>query len=189
MARESRGDKARRQIRDLNAAGLSNAEIARRIGVNRSQITRYKKGETSPRKGGKGRNLTLLWKRTQKVIGQGGTVNLTSFFRRIWVKDGEPILPLAIEPIPTYSWPTNAPISIVATFSDWILDIDGIGQVNYPDQILSSTFRESDSMSLGDTGEGQLESALLEYIDRTKNYQKLLLARMSQVILRWASND
>ena len=128
-------------------------------------------------------------KRTQKVIGPGGTVNLTSFFRKVWVKDGEPILPLTIEPLPTYSWPTNAPISIVATFSDWILDIDGIGEVNYPDQILSSTFRGSDSLSLGDTGEGQLESALTEYIERTKNYQKLILARMSQVILRWASND
>ena len=82
MARESRGDKARRQIRDLNAAGLSNAEIARQIGVNRSQITRYKKGETSPRKGGKGRKLTYLWKRTQKTIGKGGVVNFASFFSR-----------------------------------------------------------------------------------------------------------
>ena len=189
MARESRGDKARRQIRDLNAAGLSNAEIARQMGVNRSQITRYKKGETSPRKGGKGRNLTLLWKRTQKTIGKGGVVNLTSFFRRVWVKNYEPILPLAIEPLPTYSWPRNAPVSIQANFSDWVLIVDGIGEVNYKDQILSSNFRESESMVSGATGEGLLEQMLFDYIEKTKRYQKLKYARMSQVLLRWGSND
>ena len=189
MARESRGDKARRQIRDLNAAGLSNAEIARQIGVNRSQITRYKKGETSPRKGGKGRNLTLLWKRTQKTIGKGGVVNLTSFFRRVWVRNYEPILPLAIEPLPTYSWPRNAPVSIQANFSKWIVVLNGEEQ-NRKDQILSSNFMASDQFQPNTTGEALLESLLLEYINRVKQYDgKLKEAVMSDVLIRWGSND
>ena len=193
MARESRGDKARRQIRDLNAAGLSNAEIARQMGVNRSQITRYKKGETSPRKGGKGRNLTLLWKRTQKTIGKGGVVNLTSFFRRVWVKDYEPILPLAIEPLPTYSWPRNAPVSIQANFKDWIVVIteeDGTEiEQNRPDQILSSNFMEADQFQPNTTGEALLQKELEAYIARHGSYLRLKRAVMSDVLIRWGSND
>lgn len=188
MARESRGEKARRQIRDLNAAGLSNAEIARRIGVNRSQITRYKKGETSPRKGGKGRKLTYLWKQTQKTIGKGGVVDLTSFFRRVWVDNYEPILPLAIEPLPTYTWPNNAPVSIQANFSEWIVEVDGVEQ-NRPDQILSSNFMSSQQFEAGTTGEALLRNELFAYIERNNNYLRLKRAVMSNVLIRWGSND
>jgi len=188
MARESRGEKARRQIRDLNAAGLSNAEIARRIGVNRSQITRYKKGETSPRKGGKGRKLTYLWKRTQKTIGKGGVVDLTSFFRRVWVNNYEPILPLAIEPLPSYTWPNNAPVSIQANFSEWIVEVDGIEQ-NRPDMILSSNFMSSQQFEAGTTGEALLQNELFTYIERNSNYLRLKRAVMSSVLIRWGSND
>tara|TARA_R100000734_G_C3314586_1_gene106212 strand:+ start:260 stop:823 length:564 start_codon:yes stop_codon:yes gene_type:complete len=187
MARETRSERAIRQIADLNASGISDAEIARRIGVNRSTIGRWRKGEVSPKKRGKGGRLTRLWNRSDKVIGAGGTVNLTSFFRRVWVKDGEPILPLAIKPLPTYSWPQNAPVSIIANFSSWIHEVDG-GQVEYAPKTLSSTFRDSDSLTLGDTGEGQMTDALLEYMQRTANYP-LIFARMEFVLLRRGENE
>jgi len=182
MARESRSEKAIRQIADLNASGISDAEIARRIGVNRSTIGRWRKGEVSPKKRGKGGRLTRLWNRSDKVIGAGGTVNLTSFFRRVWVKDGQPILPLAIKPLPTYSWPANAPVSIMAKFDSWIHKVDG-GEVQYAPKTLSSTFRDSFQMNVGQTGEENLEDALFDYIQQTANYP-LDYAHMEYVLLK-----
>jgi transcriptional regulator with XRE-family HTH domain len=186
MARESRGEKARRQIQDLNVSGLTDAQIARDLGVNRSTVGRWRKGETSPRKGGKGGKLTRLWKRTDKRLGEGGTVNLTSFYRRIWVEKGEPQLPLALETPPTYSWPPNAPVSIMATFSDWVFQYPE-GDVNVRDKVLSSTFGGSDNLERGDNGEEALTDALLKAIAAAASYP-LVYARMSAVLLRWGKN-
>jgi len=178
MARESRGERAQRMIQDLNISGISNAEIARIIGKNRSTVGRWAKGQTSPRKG-TGGGLTRLWKRTSKVLGPGGTVSLTSFFRKVWVKDGEPILPLSIEPLPTYSWPSNAPVSIVAYMKDWVVSTGA----NWPDKVLSSTFKGSDSMTLGSTGEPEITDALLKAISEMK-YNPLEYASIRDVLLR-----
>jgi len=177
MARESRGDKARRQITDLNISGLSDAEIGRRIGVNRSTVGRWRKGETEPRKGGKGGRLTRLWKRTDKDLGEGGTVNLTSFFRRIWVKDGEPQLPLTIQPLPTYQYPNNAPVYMLAIFSDWIIET---GE-NWPDKVLRA------NLNAGETGEERITDALLGAMANQKSYP-LIYARMETVLLRRGAN-
>ena len=177
MARESRGEKARRQILDLNISGLSDAEIGRRIGVNRSTVGRWRKGETEPRKGGKGGNLTRLWKRTDKALGEGGTVNLTSFFRRVWVQDGEAQLPLTIQPLPTYSFPTNAPVFMLAKFSDWILET---GE-NWPDKSLRT------NLNLGETGGDKITNALLDAMAAQANYP-LIYARIDFVLLSWGKN-
>lgn len=177
MARESRGEKARRQIIDLNISGLSDAEIARRLGVNRSTVGRWRKGQTSPRKGGKGGNLTRLWKRTDKALGEGGTVNLTSFFRRVWVQDGEAQLPLTIQPLPTYSFPPNAPVYMLAIFSDWILET---GE-NWPDKVLRV------NLNVGDTGGDKITTALLEAMAAQANYP-LVYARLDFVLLRRGAN-
>jgi hypothetical protein len=177
MARESRGEKARRQIIDLNISGLSDAEIGRRLGVNRSTVGRWRKGQTSPRKGGKGGNLTRLWKRTDKALGEGGTVNLTSFFRRVWVQDGEAQLPLTIQPLPTYSFPPNAPAYMLAIFSDWILET---GE-NWPDKVLRV------NLNVGDTGGDKITTALLEAMAAQANYP-LVYARLDFVLLRRGAN-
>lgn len=177
MARESRGEKARRQIIDLNISGLSDAEIGRRLGVNRSTVGRWRKGQTSPRKGGKGGNLTRLWKRTDKALGEGGTVNLTSFFRRVWVQDGEAQLPLTIQPLPTYSFPPNAPVYMLAIFSDWILQT---GE-NWPDKVLRA------NLNVGDTGGDKITTALLEAMATQANYP-LVYARLDFVLLRRGAN-
>ncbi len=177
MARESRGEKARRQILDLNISGLSDAEIGRRIGVNRSTVGRWRKGETEPRKGGKGGNLTRLWKRSDKALGEGGTVNLTSFFRRVWVQDGEARLPLTIQPLPTYSFPTNAPVYMLAIFSDWILET---GE-NWPDKVLRV------NLNLGENGGDKITNALLDAMAAQANYP-LIYARIDFVLLRRGKN-
>lgn len=177
MARESRGEKARRQITDLNISGLSDAEIGRRLGVNRSTVGRWRKGQTSPRKGGKGGNLTRLWKRTDKALGEGGTVNLTSFFRRVWVQDGEAQLPLTIQPLPTYSFPPNAPVFMLAKFSDWILET---GE-NWPDKSLRA------NLNLGETGGDKITTALIDAMLAQSNYP-LIYARMDFVLLTWGKN-
>jgi len=177
MARESRGEKVRRQITDLRISGLTDAEISREIGVNRSTVGRWRKGETEPRKGGKSGNLTRLWKRTDKALGEGGTVNMTSFFRRVWVQDGEAQLPLTVEPLPTYSFPTNAPVYMLAIFSDWILDT---GE-NWPDKVLRV------NLNLGDDGGNNITQALLEAMAAQANYP-LVYARMETVLLRRGLN-
>ena len=177
MARESRGEKARRQITDLNISGLSDAEIGRRLGVNRSTVGRWRKGQTSPRKGGKGGNLTRLWKRTDKALGEGGTVNLTSFFRRVWVQDGEAQLPLTIQPLPTNSFPPNAPVYMLAIFSDWILET---GE-NWPDKVLRV------NLNLGETGGDKITTALLDAMAAQANYP-LVYARLDFVLLRRGAN-
>jgi hypothetical protein len=185
MARESRGDKARRQIIDLNISGLSDAEIGRRIGVNRSTVGRWRKGETKPRKGGKGGRLTRLWKRTDKVLGQGGTVNLTSFFRRIWVKDGEPQLPLTIQTLPTYQFPNNAPVYVLAKFSDWIVDFPQYGVENWNDKMLRANIKSDSDI------EGLLSSELIgaiKTIRRESADGKVIFARMEFVLLRRGAN-
>ena len=156
MARESRGEKARRQILDLNISGLTDAEIARNLGVNRSTVGRWRKGQTSPRKGGKGGNLTRLWKRTDKALGEGGRVNLSSFFRRVWVLKGEAQLPLTLGTPPTYSWPPTAAVWITAYFSDWVLSN---GQ-NWNDVDTEKSLKVD--LALGENGAAGLESALLE---------------------------
>lgn len=186
MARESRGEKARRQILDLNISGLSDAQIARDLGVNRSTVGRWRKGQTSPKKGGKGGKLTRLWKRTDKRLGEGGTVNLTSFYRRVWVSKGQPQLPLALETPPTYSWPANAPVSIMATFSSWIHRYPE-GEVDFAPKVLSSTFRDSESLSRGSNGESALTDALIQAMTSTQNYP-LIYAEMSAVLLKWGKN-
>lgn len=175
MARESRGDKARRQIIDLRVSGFTDAEIARRIGVNRSTVGRWRKGETSPKKRG-GVKLSNLWKRTDKVLGEGGTVNLTSFFRRIWVNDGEPQLPLATSPLPTYQFPNNAPVYMLAIFSDWIIET---GE-NWPDKVLRA------NLNSNETGEEKITTALLDAMLAQANYP-LIYARMQTVLLRRGS--
>ncbi len=176
MARESRGEKAQRMIQDLNISGISNAEIARIIGKNRSTVGRWLKGQTSPRKGTGGR-LTRLWKRSDKALGEGGTVNLTSFFRRVWVQDGEAQLPLTVEPLPTYSFPTNSPVYMLAIFSDWILDT---GE-NWPDKVLRT------NLNLGEDGGNNITQALLEAMAAQSNYP-LIYARMETVLLRRGMN-
>ena len=176
MARESRGEKARRQIIDLNISGLTDAEIARRIGVNRSTVGRWRKGQTEPRKN-RGGGLTRLWKRTDKALGEGGTVNLTSFFRRVWVKDGEAQLPLTIQPLPTYSFPPNAPVYMLAIFSDWILET---GE-NWPDKVLRV------NLNLGETGGDKITTALLDAMAAQANYP-LVYARLDFVLLRRGAN-
>lgn len=176
MARESRGDKARRQIIDLRISGLSDAEIARRIGKSRQTVYRWRTRRSEPRKRG-GARLSRLWKRTDKVLGEGGTVNLTSYFRRIWVKDGEPQLPLAIQPLPTYSFPNNAPVYMLAIFSDWIL----ITGENWTDKVLRA------NLNLGDTGGERITSALFAAMEAQKNYP-LIFARIETVLLRRGAN-
>ena len=176
MARESRGEKARRQIIDLHISGLTDAEIARRIGVNRSTVGRWRKGQTEPRKN-RGGGLTRLWKRTDKALGEGGTVNLTSFFRRVWVKDGEAQLPLTIQPLPTYSFPPNAPVYMLAIFSDWILET---GE-NWPDKVLRV------NLNLGETGGDKITTALLNAMAAQANYP-LVYARLDFVLLRRGAN-
>jgi len=185
MARESRGVKARRQITDLRISGFTDAEIARQIGVNRSTVGRWRKGETEPRKN-TGGGLTRLWKRTDKALGEGGTVNLTSFFRRVWVSKEAPQLPLDIETPPTYSWPANAPVSIVARFSDWVHSYPE-GDYNIRDKVLSTTFQNTSSLSRGSNGVQEITEALLNALAATKNYP-ISYAKMSSVILRWGSN-
>tara|TARA_R110002012_G_scaffold119092_2_gene268070 strand:- start:318 stop:851 length:534 start_codon:yes stop_codon:yes gene_type:complete len=177
MARESRGEKARRQILDLNISGLTDAEIARNLGVNRSTVGRWRKGQTSPRKGGKGGNLTRLWKRTDKALGEGGTVNLTSFFRRVWVQDGEAQLPLTIQPLPTYSFPPNAPVYMLAIFSDWI---NSLGE-NWGDKVLRV------NLNLGETGGDKITTALFDAMAAQANYP-LVYARVDFVLLRRGAN-
>ena len=176
MARESRGEKARRQIADLKASGFSFAEIGRQIGKDRSTVMRWAKGTTSPRKG-TGGNLTRLWKRTDKALGEGGTVNLTSFFRRVWVQDGEAQLPLTIQPLPTYSFPPNAPVYMLAIFSDWILET---GE-NWPDKVLRV------NLNLGETGGDKITTALLDAMAAQANYP-LVYARLDFVLLRRGAN-
>jgi len=176
MARESRGEKARRQIADLKASGFSFAEIGRQIGKDRSTVMRWAKGTTSPRKG-TGGSLTRLWKRTDKALGEGGTVNLTSFFRRVWVQDGEAQLPLTIQPLPTYSFPPNAPVYMLAIFSDWILET---GE-NWPDKVLRV------NLNVGDTGGDKITTALLEAMAAQANYP-LVYARLDFVLLRRGAN-
>jgi len=176
MARESRGEKARRQIADLKASGFSFAEIGRQIGKDRSTVMRWAKGTTSPRKG-TGGSLTRLWKRTDKALGEGGTVNLTSFFRRVWVKDGEAQLPLTIQPLPTYSFPPNAPVYMLAIFSDWILQT---GE-NWPDKVLRV------NLNVGDTGGDKITTALLDAMAAQANYP-LVYARLDFVLLRRGAN-
>ena len=183
MARESRGLKARRQIADLNASGFTNADIAREINRNRSTVGRWAEGQTSPRKG-TGGALTRLWKRVAKVLGPGGTVNLTSFFRRVWVLDKQAILPLAIESLPTYSWPPNAAVSISAHFSDWVVDYGGDkGLINIRDKVLSSTFKGAMSMKINSTGEPEITDALLKALEAQKSYP-VEYARIDFVLLR-----
>lgn len=185
MARESRGEKARRQIIDLNISGLTDAEIARRIGVNRSTVGRWRKGQTEPRKN-RGGGLTRLWKRTDKALGEGGTVNLSSFFRRVWVQNGEAQLPLTIQPLPTYSWPTNAPVSIVAKMSNWEL----ASGANWGDKMLSSTFSGSPAMIRGSTGEDEITEALLIAMEAMTagSDDPLIYASMEFVLLRRGKN-
>ena len=183
MVRESRGEKARRQIIDLNISGLSNAEIARRAGVHRSQVGRWLKGQTNPRKGGKSGNLTRLWKRTNKVLGEGGTVNLSSFFRRVWVKDSEAILPLNIATLPTYNWPPNAPVAIMAKMSYWELE----SGINWDDKILSSNFSGSLGMKHNSNRLTEITDALLTALAEMV-YDPVRHAAMDFVLLRWGKN-
>lgn len=186
MVRESRGEKARRQIMDLNISGLSNAEIARQIGVNRSQLTRWRSGQTSPRKGGKGGNLTRLWNRTNKVLGEGGRVNLSSFFRRVWVYKGEAQLPLTISTPPSYSWPPTAAVWITAYFSDWVLTN---GQ-NWNDVDTEKSLKVD--LSLGENGASGLEDALLAAMNKLVTSKgddyRVDYVKMRDVVLKRGKN-
>jgi len=185
MARESRGEKARRQIADLKASGFSFAEIGRQIGKDRSTVMRWAKGTTSPRKG-TGGNLTRLWRRTDKALGEGGRVNLSGFFRQVWVLKGEAQLPLALDPPPTYSWPPTAAVWITAYFSDWVLSN---GQ-NWNDVDTEKSLKVD--LSLGENGASGLEAALLEAMSKLVTSKgddfRVEYAKMSYVILKRGKN-
>lgn len=186
MARESRGDKARRQIQDLNLSGMTDADIGRAINRNRSTVGRWRKGQTDPRKG-QGGGLTRLWKRATKQIGKGGTVDLTSFFRRVWVRRFEAIFPLNLRTVPTYNFPPNAPVWITAYFSDWVLEN---GQ-NWNTGFLAKSLRVD--LRLGENGvaglERELIAAMKKIVKSKGDDYRVKYARIRDVLLKRGKND
>ena len=89
------------RISELNYSGFSNAEIARRMGVNRSTVGRWGKGQTVPSEAHR-RALYRLFSR------QAFPRDITSRVVREVVKDGEyhpP--PLFIQPVTTGRVPST----------------------------------------------------------------------------------
>jgi len=186
MGRESRGERARRQLKDLRASGFSDAEIANSLGLNRSTVFRTRTGRTEPAKGGYGRRLTFLYNRVNRnvglTLGEGGIVNLTGLFRRIWVQGGDIQTPLNLDPVPNYQFPNNAPVWVNAYFSEWRLNNGENYSTKYEEKSLKCELTQGQDIPTS------LESCLSDAMSRIEgsrnNDIKLDKAVMSAVLLK-----
>lgn len=116
------------RLKDLRAEGVSYAQIGRDLGVSRSLVSRWAKGERTPSRN-KRESIYRRWRKLDKRLrNKGATVNLTSYFRRVWVKNGVIQTPLNYRNIPSYDFPNNAGVRILVVFRE-IIVLNAIGEI------------------------------------------------------------
>lgn len=176
----ARGPLAQSRISDLRIAGLSYSQIAKSTGVTPTTIKSWESGKTSPRNQYKAANLGRLWTRTRKTtglsIGPSGRVNLTRYFRQVWIREEVPQLPLDLKEPPRYRFPNESRVNITARFSIWIIR-GPAGEERIEDKFFSATVRP------GSNGVSEITFKLLQVIEQHKNYP-VKFAKMETVVLR-----
>ena len=167
------------RLRDLRAQGLSYAQLARELGVDRSTVSRWAAGKRTPDARTRER-VYGRWRRRDKTLrNPGARVDLSGYFRRVWFENGSIATPFNYRNVPPYGFPNNAGVVITVRFELTLVDEGGINKqeaalnMNYPPngdiaQIVDARFQEYFNKWLTDYKEG----TLLKFV-------------MRAVVLRW----
>lgn len=164
------------RLKDLRAGGLSYAELARQLGVDRSTISRYASGKRNAPADVR-EKIYRRWRRTDKTLrNPGAVVDLSNYFRRIWF-DGTPNLPLAYRNVPPYGFPPSAPVVITSRFTFEIIDVGGFEKNE-------GSFNVNIEPN-GDIGEA-VQTRFLEFVEKAQtSFKRLLKVRREAVVIRW----
>lgn len=165
------------RLKDLRAQGLSYAQLARELGVDRSTVSRWASGKRTPDARTRER-VYGRWRRRDKTLrNPGARVDLSSYFRRIWYENGAIQAPLNYRTIPPYGFPSSAAVVLTLRFSATISDVGGI-------ETLETTINETYAPG-GDIG-AIVESRFADYVSKAAtSFRQLLKVRREAVVLRW----
>lgn len=164
------------RLRDLKAQGKSYAQLGRELGVDRSTVSRWASGKRTPPSNVR-EKVYGRWRRSEKRLrNPGAVVDLSSYFRRLWFDDG-PIVPLAYRNVPSYSWPSNAPVIVTTRFMMKVSDVGGLEELEGSLNI--------NVVPNGDIGSA-VEEQFLEFIVKAQtSFQRVLNVVKEAVVLRW----
>lgn len=164
------------RLKDLRAEGLSYADLARQLGVDRSTVSRWASGKRTPPANVRERVYSRWRRRDKRLRNAGAVVDLSAYFRRIWF-DGAPNLPLAYRRVPLYDFPASAAVVVTSRFTLEFIDVGGF---------------ESNEGSFNVTIEpnqdigAAVEERFLEFVLKAQtSFRRLLKVRMEAVVLRW----
>lgn len=175
------------RLKDLRAEGKSYAQIGRELGVSRSLVSRWAKGTRKPSKK-KREAIYRRWRKQDKRLrNKGATVNLTSYFRRVWFENGLIQLPLNYRNIPPYDFPNNAPVRVLVVFRELIL-LNGDGDI----QDFGKEPSIQETLSPNEDIAQAVERKFDEYVEQiTKPTNlggsglRLLRVEIDRVLLQW----
>ena len=165
------------RLRDLRAQGLSYAQLARELGVDRSTVSRWAAGKRTPDARTRER-IYGRWRRRDKTLrNPGARVDLSGYFRRVWFENGAIASPLNYRNVPPYGFPSSAAVVLTIRFTATISDIGGI-------ENLETTINETYSPN-GDVA-SIVETRFSQYVEKAAtSFRQLLKVRREAVVLRW----
>lgn len=164
------------RIKDIRRSGVSQREIADRLGVNVSTVRRWENQERTANRRSR-EAIYRLWRRTPKRLGApGARVDLTGYFKRVWF-DGRINTPLNFRPVPSYDFPDSAPVVVTwRVMAEWI-DAGG-----------SSGDEVTVNVNVGPGADlaGAVEDSFTAWVSKAqRSFTQLLKATMEAVVLRW----
>lgn len=171
------------RLKDLRAEGLSYAELASRLKVDRSTVSRWASGKRTPSANMRER-VYSRWRRLDKRLrNAGAVVDLSGYFRRIWFDDGAPNLPLAYRRVPPYDFPPSAAVVVTSRFTIEFID-DGGFESN--EGALNVTIEPNQDIGAA------VQERFLEFVVKAQSPTtaggsdlRLLKVKMEAVVLRW----
>lgn len=164
------------RIKDIRRSGVTQRELADRLGVNVSTVRRWENKERTANRRSR-EALYGIWKRTPKTLGaEGARVDLTPFFKRVWF-DGRVNLPLNFRPVPSYQFPDSAPVVVTwRVKAEWI-DAGGSGG-----DVVTVNVNVGPGADIART----VEESFIDWANKAqRSFTQLLSAIMEAVVLRW----
>ena len=167
------------RIRDLKGSGVSYAEIARSLGVNRSTVMRWAKGQTRPTLSKNQREkIYRKWRKAPKSLrNSGANVSLDEYFKRVWYDSNGLNLPLNYRPIPNYDFPNQASVRVLAVFNASIVDEGGFSKDEYAFQI---TLNPNQNIALA------VQNKFFDWFNKAQtSFTRILRVERERVLLQW----